>query len=88
MKLKAEFVTYKTGQSYVSVTDNDHGDVLNGMVRSNETANFIFQQLQKETTEAQIVDALLNEYDVSRERAENDVRQVISVWREEGLLDE
>ncbi len=88
MKLKSEFTTYKTGQSYVSVTEDEDEEALNGMVRNNETADFIFEQLKKETTEAQIVDALMEAYDVDVEVAKKDVHKVIETWREEGLLDE
>ncbi len=88
MKLKDGFVTYKTGAKYVAVSADEDNAVLNGMVRNNETANFIFEKLLRETTEEEIVEALLAEYDVSREKAESDVHDIISIWRKEGLLDE
>ncbi len=88
MKLKTEFITYKTGQNYVAVTAQEDNDVLNGMVRSNETADFIFRQLMEETTEEQIVAALLNEYDVPEDVAAKDVHRIIEIYRDEGLLDD
>ncbi|MCD8212401.1 MAG: PqqD family protein [Oscillospiraceae bacterium] len=88
MKLKTEFITQKTGQNYVAVTAQGDNDVLNGMVRNNETADFIFRQLMEETTEEQIVAALLAEYDVPEDVAARDVHKVIEIYRDEGLLDD
>ncbi len=88
MKLKDGFITYKTGEKYVAVSSEESGEILNGMIRNNETANFIFQQLMQETTEEEIVAALVEEYDVSEETAAKDVHKIIEEWREEGFLDE
>ncbi len=88
MKLKEEFITYRTGEKYVSVTADDSEEALNGMVRNNETANFIFQQLMSDTTEEKIVQSLLDAYDVPEETAKKDVHKILGRWRDEGLLDE
>ncbi len=88
MKLKEGFVTYKTGTKYVAVSEDDDNDVLNGMVRNNETAEFIFEKLMRETTEEEIAAALIAEYDVSQDVAAADVNRIVSQWRDEGLLDE
>ncbi len=88
MKLKDGFITYKTGAKYVAVSAEEDNAVLNGMIRNNETANFIFEKLMRETTEEEIVSALTDEYDVSREKAARDVHDIINIWREEGFLDE
>ncbi len=88
MKLKSGFITYKTGERYVAVTAEENAELLNGMIRNNDTANFIFQQLLEDTTEDQIVSALLEEYDVPEDVARSDVHDIISQWSKEGFLDE
>ncbi len=88
MKLKEEFITYKTGESYVAVTANEEGSVLNGMIRGNATAERILRELAEDTTEEQIAAALCEEYEVSPERAAADVHRIVEILREEGLLDE
>ncbi len=88
MKLRDKFITYKTGANYVAVTADESEDALNGMIRNNETANFIFEKLMEDTTEQQIVADLLAEYDVAEDVAAADVHNIIEKWREEGFLDE
>ncbi len=88
MKLKEGFVINEVGSKFIAVATGKSSDVLNGMVRFNETANFIFRQLMEETTEEQIVDAVLAEYDSSKEVVAADVHRIVMQLREEGLLDE
>ncbi len=86
MRLKGAFVTYKTGANYVAVPESGSESSLGGMVRNNETANFIFKKLATDTTEDAIVEALAAEYNVSFDVARSDVRSVIARWRDEGLI--
>ncbi len=88
MKLKDGFITYKTGAKYVAVSEDEDHAVLNGMIRNNETANFIFERLAEDTTEEEIAAALTAEYAVSYDTAVADVHHIISQWKEEGLIDE
>ena len=60
---------------------------FHGVVRLNETAAFIVECLRTETTQVQIVDALLVEYEVERSEAEKHVTKVIEKLKEIGALD-
>ncbi len=88
MKLKEGFLRHKVGGKHIAVATGRSSEALNGMVRSNETADFIFCQLMRETTEERIVDAVLAEYDAPKEVAAAEVHKVVAQLREEGLLDE
>ena len=59
-----------------------------GFVRSNETAGYIFELLQQETTEAAIVDAMCERYDADREVIAKDVAVIVEKIRAAGFLDE
>lgn len=85
MKLKSEFVTHKTGDEQLMISV---GGSFNGMVRSNSTASQIIDMLANDTTEEKIVDALLEIYDVERERVANDVARVIADLRKIGAIDD
>ena len=52
----------------------------------NEIGNFIFQTLQTEQTEETLVDAILGEYEIDRETAQNDLREFLQQMREIGAL--
>ena len=60
-----------------AVVENFHG-----IVRTNETAAFLIEQLKKDTTEEELVAALLKEYDVDRATAEKHVHAVLRKLRE------
>lgn len=87
MKLKQGIIIEHTKDGYVAVATGEAGRHFNGLVRNNSTANFIFEQLRTDKTEEELVEALLCKYDVSREKAENDVAMLISKIRRAGLLD-
>lgn len=87
MKLKSGIIIERTGDEYVAVATGEAAKNFNGLVRNNKTANFIFEQLQTEKTEDELIEALLNKYDVSREKAVKDVASLIAKIREAGLID-
>lgn len=87
MKLKSGIVVEKNGEEYVAVATGEAAKSFNGIIRNNRTANYIFEQLKEEKTEEELVDALLQRYDVSREKAHADVHALIVKIREAGLID-
>ena len=87
MKLKSGIVMEKTGDEYIVVATGEAAKSLNGIIRNNKTANFVFEQLKEDKTEKELVDALLERYDVSREKAQADVKALVAKIREAGLID-
>ncbi len=58
------------------------------IVSLNETAAFLWTvAIEQEFTEDMLVKALLEEYEVDDETARRDVANVVSRWKEIGLLD-
>ena len=88
MKLKQGFILHDTGGEHMVVATGEAGKSFNGLIRNNDTANFIFQQLMNDTTEEKIVDAMLEQYDAPREVVAADVHRIIVQIREAGILDD
>ena len=88
MKLKNGVVMEKAGDGYIAVATGESSKIFNGFIRNNKTADFIFRQLSEEKTEGQLVDAILEKYDVDKETATKDVQNIIEKIRKAGLLDE
>ena len=63
-------------------------DAFQGLIRSNETAAFIVDCLKEETTEEAIVDRMCAEYDAPRDVIAADVREILSILREIGAIEE
>ena len=81
----AKVLRLKDGEQVLVATDTT---VFSGLVRSNGTAAEIVNCLKKETRKEQIVEHLLAEYDVERERVETDVEKILDTLRSIGALDE
>ena len=61
---------------------------FSGVVRSNKTAAFIIDQLKSNTTKEQILDAMLQKFDVESSVAEADIEKILNTLRSIGALDE
>lgn len=88
MRVKEGFVLHTIGEEYMAVATGEAAENFNGIVRSNETAAYIFELLQQETTEEAIVNAMCEKYDAERSVIEKDVANIIEKMREAGFLHE
>lgn len=88
MKLKKGFVLSKAGDDYVAVATGEAGKTFHGLVRNNATAAFLFERLKQECSEEELVQALLDAYEVDRETAGKDVRTFLNTIGDAGMLEE
>ena len=84
MKLNPRFLTNETKGEHITVSTTS--TKFNGLIRSNPTAAFIVESLKNDTTESEIVDKMLEKYDVDRNTAEKDVASIISQLRRIGAV--
>ena len=83
MKLKDTFVTQEMDGEQVMVEAGRFA----GMVRSNQTAAFIIDQLKTGTTKEAILDAMEKKYDAPRAVMAEDVDMVLANLKKIGALD-
>ncbi len=88
MKLKEGFVLKIVGENYIVVPVGAQTVDFRCMITLNETGAFLWEKLAKESDANDLVQALLAEYDVTEERAGQDVEAFIRALRENGLLEE
>ena len=86
MKLKFEFETVELDGEIMAVPVGDNADQFRGLLRLNETAADILSRLKEETTEEQIVEDMLKEYDIDRESLAAHVHSYILKLQEAGVL--
>lgn len=85
MKLKEGFLLRQVaGQTVVLPTGGDLD--LNMMITLNDTGAFLWEQLQNEREEADLVAALLKEYDVDEETARSCVADFVKKLDGHGFL--
>ncbi|MCD8155638.1 MAG: PqqD family protein [Clostridiales bacterium] len=88
MKTRDGFILRKVAGKNVVVAIGPASKKLNGMIRLNETGAFCWDFLLKGTSEEELLEALLSEYSVSKDQAEEDLKGFLDTLREAGCLEE
>ena len=87
MKIDKQFILRMIAGDYVIIPTGKTALEFNGMITVNEQGAFLWKQLSDDITEEQLVDALLNEYDVDRQTAQEDVAEFLQVLRHYDILE-
>ncbi|MBR3894892.1 MAG: PqqD family protein [Clostridia bacterium] len=87
MQINQDFTIQKVGASYVAVPIGEASKSFRGMIQLNETGAFLWKLMaEKDCTEEELVEAMLAEYDVSREIAAADVHAVVETLKNSKLF--
>ena len=86
MKLKKGFILREVAGDIIVVPSGDLLD-LNMMISLNETAAFLWKRLELGATEQELVEALLEEYEASKQEAELYVKKFEETLNENGFLE-
>lgn len=87
MKIKEGFVLKTVGDNYIVVPVGAQTVDFRCMITLNATGAFLWEKLAAGSDAEQLVAALLAEYEVTAERAAQDVDTFIAQLRENGLLE-
>ena len=87
MKIKENFMLRKVADTYVVVPVGDAVAEFNGMINLNEAGAFLWQLLENETTAEQVVEGLLQQYEVDKATAKRDVDNFINELKAAKLLE-
>lgn len=87
MKTKQGFVLRNVAGSNIVVPTGKTCMDFNGMITMNDTAAFIWNCLQEDTTQEEIVVSILREYDVDEATAAACVRDVLDKLTEAGCIE-
>ena len=71
----------------VAVSNNKLTLDFNGIINLNETGAFLFEKLQNDCEKADLLKAMLDEYEVSEEKASADIDTFIQKLREADVLE-
>lgn len=73
MKIKEDLILRKVADSYVVVPVNNMSLDFNGIINLNETGAFLFELLQNGADREELISKLLDEYEVTEQKAEKDI---------------
>lgn len=88
MKIKDGYMMRKVAGNCVVVPMGDEIANFNGMMNLNETGELLFKCLQNGCEKKDLVQALLDEYEVSEEQAAEGVEKFIEKLKKVGILNE
>ena len=88
MKIKEGFILRQICGEYVVVGEGLAQVNFNKMLSLNESAAYLWKSVSgKEFTEEDLVQLLLDQYEVSREVAQKDVEKLVAIWKEQGVAE-
>lgn len=85
MKLKEGFVLRTISEQTVVLPTGGDLD-LSMMIKLNDTGRFLWEHLEQEIEQEELVEAMLQEYDITREKASEYVEGFIEKVKENGFL--
>lgn len=88
MKIKNGFLLRQVGGNSVVVPVGAQSVDFRCLITLNEVGAFLWKKLEQDCSSADLVEALLGEYDVTADIAGADVERFVASLREKGLLDE
>lgn len=86
MRLKKEFELREIAGEFIIVPTGETTLDFNGLITVNEVGKIIWEKLQNECTKEDIVNAILDEYEIDKETAENDVEGFLEKLRNQDII--
>ncbi len=87
MKIKPGFALKEVANSFVIVPTGSNIVDFSAMITINETGAFLWNSIGDGATEEELVEKLLNEYDVDRDTAVSDVHEFSEVLRNKKVIE-
>lgn len=87
MKIKNDFIVKEISGSTVVIPVGNRVADFNGMFKLNETGVFLFNLLKNDTTIDVLVQNLVDEYEVTKEKANEDVVSFVNKLKEADIIE-
>lgn len=87
MKIKSEYVLKQLSGEYIVVPSGKEAISFQGVITLNKSGAVLFEQLQKGAKQEELVELLLDTYEVTRETALRDVDTFIKIVKDHQLLE-
>ncbi len=87
MKIKNGFILRKVGSQNVVVAVGEASRSFNGIIRLNDTGKYLWEKLQNNVTEEQLLADMLSDYNIDGQTARSDIDRFINSLREASLLE-
>lgn len=86
MRIEKEFVLREIAGDYIIIPTGKTALEFNGMITVNEVGVSIWKMLQEEVTFDQVLQGIMEEYEVEEDAAREDIREFLDQLGEAGIL--
>ena len=86
MRVEKEFILREIAGEYIIVPTGNTVMEFNGMITVNGVGVFLWKKLQEEVTFEELLQAVLDEYEVDEETAKKDIQDFLDKLTEKGIL--
>lgn len=86
MRLKYDFVIQEVAGSFIAVAIGTGSENFKGMIRLNNTAKHIFEFIQQGKNPQEIVQSILENFEVTEQQAQKATDDFLSQLQKSGLL--
>ena len=86
MKIDKPYILRQIAGEYVILPTGSTTLKFNGMITVNEQGAFLWEKLREEISRDQLVEAMLEEYEVDRSTAGADVDEFLRILQASGIL--
>lgn len=88
MKTRKGYTLRSLGKEFILVADGFEAVDFSRMISLNETAAFLWKEVEDKDFDADMLTTLLTDnYDIDRETAQNDVTAMLKSWAEAGIIE-
>ena len=87
MKVKSGFLLRDMGGQPVVVSVGAASKIFNGMVKLNASGKLLWEKLQNDVTEQELINALIEKYGIEEELARTDVNAFLETLRKPGIIE-
>lgn len=81
MKIEKEYVLREIAGDYIIIPVGESAQENNGLITINEAGMFLWNRMKEECTEDQLIQDMLEEYEVDEETARQDVQEFIECMK-------
>lgn len=87
MKINSNYVVKNIVGDTVIIPTGEAAQYFNGLINTNEVAAFIWQNIETCNTPEEMVEKVLNEFNVDEETAKNDTLGFLETLKQVGMIE-
>ena len=88
MRAKQGFTIVEMAGDYMAMPTGSNMATFGGTVALNKVSAFLLQAMQTDISREDLLERMLNQYEVDRETAERDLEEILATFRKLGLIED